>query len=77
MNKTGTMSRTMSAYHNLPEDDVQRALAELHRGWEALRQLRNQTPLDSPVGAQAAHVMKALDGMAETLTYDRTYFHAR
>lgn len=58
----------------LREDDVQQVLAGLRRGWDALQMLRHQMPLDSPVGAQAAHVMNALSGMAETLTYDRDYF---
>jgi hypothetical protein len=64
----------MYGKHTIGEDDIQQLLAGLRRGRDALAHIRRQTPIDSLFGAQAEYVMKAIDGMAETLTGDREYF---
>jgi hypothetical protein len=64
----------MYGKHTIRDDDIQQLLAGLRRGREELARIRRQTPIDSLFGAQADYVLKAIDGIAETLTGDRDYF---
>ncbi len=64
----------MYGKQTIGDDDIQQLLAGLRRGRDELVRIRRQTPIDSLFGAQADYVMKAIDGMAETITGDREYF---
>jgi hypothetical protein len=64
----------MYGKQTIGDDDIQQLLAGLRRGRDELARIRRQTPIDSLFGAQADYVMKAIDGMAETITGDREYF---
>ncbi len=64
----------MYGKQTIGEDEIQQLLAGLRHGRDELSRIRRRTPVDSLFGAQADHVMRAIDGMAETLTGDREYF---